>query len=106
MLGCISKKPQTRLSLLLLAVVLLASCGGRENSNSSTDRQLALEKATTAITDAGHMPTNYTHQESFDTNSGRWTFIFQPKAKPRPPGGDLLVWVNLATGETKLMQGQ
>ena len=106
MLSFISRQIGTRVGLTLLAAVFIAGCLSRENANTSTDQQLALDKATKAITDAGHSPTNFTHQESCDTNKGRWTVIFQPAAKPRPPGGDLIVWVNLATGETKLMHGQ
>ena len=106
MLGFLSRQPLTCLSLALLAGVLLAGCLGHENSSPSPDRQSALNKATKAITDAGHSPANYTHRESYDTNSGRWTVVFQPNAKPRPPGGDLIVWVDLAAGETKLMHGQ
>jgi len=94
------------LSLALLAGILLAGCRGHETSENPGEGQLAFDKATKAITEAGHQPANFTHQESYDTNNGRWTVLFQPTAKPRPPGGDLIVWVNLTTGETKIMHGQ
>jgi len=106
MLGYISPTSRTRLGLALVVSVLSAGCQPRQDSNISGERQSALDKASKAIIDDGHAATNYTHQEFYDTNAGQWTVTFQPAAKPRPPGGDLIVQVNLTNGETKLMHGQ
>jgi hypothetical protein len=95
-------------TVTLSSLLLILGCGGRLESPQPRRLSLAQSEviARGTLQKEGFDPDRYRALPHLDTNQGQWVFVFQLSASLRPPGSDLVVWVNQTNGHSHLMRGQ
>lgn len=103
-------------SIVLLAVVALPACGGRQDGTEqaqdsvepapAVSEERARSIAAALGADNGYDPEVYSATDvRWLEDEGAWWLVFE-HAPPTPPGGHFAVQVDGQTGQARLMHGE